>query len=160
MECVPKNDTPSFSSTLPFRCSNTDEGMLKSYFSRIAKASETFDVAGIVGPEATRDGSSPGTSEIINVWRRAGIQDWPRRPPFTADRCLRTVFISEIGAPHLTNISFTFCLSLNAMLSAGKVRSADPPPEIKHNTKSSSVRSSRYPSILPAAFKPASSGIG
>ena len=52
-----------------------------------------------VGPLAMSAGSSPGTSEITSASVRAGNAAAASRPPLTADSCLRTAFISPIGAP-------------------------------------------------------------
>ena len=51
----------------------------------------------IVGPDAITAGSSPGTSEIASVTTSAGEATAASLPPFTADRCFRTEFISDIG---------------------------------------------------------------
>ena len=69
------------------------------YLSSTARASAKVEASGTVGPEAMTAGSSPGTSEITRVTSRAGWAAAASRPPLMADRCLRTVFISPIGAP-------------------------------------------------------------
>ena len=89
-----------------------------------------------------------------------GCAGAPSRPPFTAERCFRTVLISEIRAPHRSSISLTVCLSCSVISPAGSVSNAEPPPETRHNTKSSLERSSTTARIFFAAARPAASGIG
>ena len=62
--------------------------------------------SGVQGPDAISVGASPVTSEIISASTRA-----PRRaaaiasrPPAICDKCLRTMFISPIGAPLASSI--------------------------------------------------------
>ena len=47
-----------------------------------------------VGPDAMTDRSSPVTSEIANVKIRAGAAANAKRPPLSAERCLRMQFTS------------------------------------------------------------------
>ena len=44
------------------------------------------------------------------------------------ERCLRTQFISPIGAPDRSSAALTACLSASVSPGAGKLRSAEPPP--------------------------------
>ena len=106
------------------------------------------------------DGSSPGTSLISSVTTRAGAQAAAKRPPLIADRCLRTQFISEIVAPLLSNSLLIRCLSASSKPSAGSVNKDDPPPEIRHTTKSLSVSPSVMASMRRVASRPAASGTG
>jgi hypothetical protein len=50
-------------------------------------------------------------------------------------------FISEIVAPDLRSAALTDCLSARVMPGSGNGISAEPPPEIRQRTKSSSQRS-------------------
>ena len=85
-------------------------------------------------------GSSPGTSEISRFSTRAGWQAAARRPPLIADRCRRTQFISPMVAPERSSARFSACLSASVRPAAGIGSSAEPPPEIRHSTRSSAPR--------------------
>ena len=120
--------------------SRTADGTTMRYFSRISSACALVVGSAAVGPDATRAGSSPGTSEMISATTFAGCAANARRPPLIADRCLRTQLISEMGAPLASSARVTFCLSSRLIPGAGNVSSEDPPPEISANTRSSGVR--------------------
>src|SRR5438874_733937 len=63
-------------------------------------------------------GSSPVTSEMISA--STGARDAAaRRPPWIAERCLRTVFISWIAAPLLSSWAVTFFRSAIGTSGAG-----------------------------------------
>jgi hypothetical protein len=66
----------------------------------VSTASASAGVVGgaIDGPEPTRCAAAAPTSARINVDTRAGAAAAASRPPFTADRWVRTVFRSAIGA--------------------------------------------------------------
>jgi hypothetical protein len=106
------------------------------------------------------DGSSPGTSLMVSVTTRAGAQAAASRPPLMRDRCLRTQFISEMLAPLLSSSRLMRCLSSSVRPSAGSVSSAEPPPEIRHSTRSSGVRPCVQARMRCAAARPAASGTG
>src|SRR5690606_26651517 len=92
------------SSTSPFEPrvmrSTTASGFLILYFLRIRSASWNVESSGQVGPEEMIPRSSPTTSEMI---RDTTVHDLSMYriscPPLTADKCLRTEFISCIVAP-------------------------------------------------------------
>ena len=117
-------------------------------------------VSGTVGPEPITEGSSPGTSEIIKVRSCAGLAASARRPPLMAERCLRTVFISPMGAPLRRRARLMACLSAREMPSAGSDRSEEAPPDIRQSTRSSAERPCTMCSMRVAAAWPASSGTG
>ena len=98
---------------------------------RTARASAGVEVSPTVGPEAISAGSSPGMSEIISDSTRAGQAAAASWPPFTRLRCLRTMFISPIGAPEARRASLTACFSARVIAPAGCTRSAEPPPETR-----------------------------
>ena len=79
---------------------------------------------------------------------------------FDAERCLRTQFISEIGAPELSKAWLMRCLSVKFKPSTGSDNKAEPPPEIRQSTTSSAVRPCVKSKIRCAACKPAASGTG
>ena len=54
------------------------------------------------------------------------------RPPWIADRCLRTVFMSWIGAPERSSSRVVALRSAMAMPSAGSESRLEPPPETQH----------------------------
>ena len=103
------------------------------------RASAKVVGSGTVGPEAITEGSSPGTSLMRYVTTRAGWAAAARRPPFTAERCLRTQFISAIVAPLRSRAAFTARLSSSETPSAGSASSAEPPPEMRQMSRSSAV---------------------
>ena len=104
--------------------------------------------------------SSPGTSEIASVTARAGQAAAARRPPLTAERCLRTQLISEMVAPDRSNSPVTARLSASETPGAGAASSADPPPESRHSKRSSSPSPAARLRISSAAASPAPSGTG
>ena len=126
----------------------------------MARASASVVGSGTVGPDAIADGSSCGTSEIASVTISAR---WPARaslPPLIRDRCLRTTFISPIGAPERSSARLTCCFCAKLTPSAGAIQFAEPPPEISTSNRSSAVASAASRSVSSAAFSPASSGTG
>src|SRR5579862_3647296 len=73
------------------------------YLAMTLRASAQVVGSGRVGPEARAVSLPTGTSEMARVRTVAGCAACARRPPFTAERCLRTVLISWIAAPHVTS---------------------------------------------------------
>ncbi len=141
--------------------SSAAAGPFMRYFFRIFKASWNVDLSGQVGPEAITPRSSPATSEII---REMTVHDlstcrssWP---PLTADRCLRTAFISCMVAPERRSWSVIFCLSSSDTPWAGSGIRAEPPPEIRTNTMSPRRALPSTSRIFPVPFTPALSGTG
>ena len=95
------------------------------------------------------------------VTTRAGFAAVASRPPLIAERGLRTVFISPIGAPERSKARFTACLSSSVNPGrGGRLSSEDPPPEISAITRSSSVSPSTIRRIRAAALRPFASGTG
>ena len=154
--------SPGFgvSSAARARWSIADRGSVMPYLSSTARASAKVEASGTVGPEAMTAGSSPGTSEITRVTSRAGWAAAASRPPLMADRCLRTAFISPIGAPERSRAALTACLSARVRPGAGRLSKADPPPEISASTRSSGPSPRTISSMRPAARWPFSSGTG
>jgi hypothetical protein len=103
----------------------------------MATASAQVVASGTVGPLAMTEGSSPGTSLMVSVTTRAGAQAAASRPPLMRDRCLRTQFISTMLAPEFSRSRLMRCLSSSVRPSAGSVSRAEPPPEMRHSTRSS-----------------------
>ena len=64
--------------------------------SRTSLASADVEGSPTVGPEAIVEIWFPGTSDTARVNVEAGYDAAANRPPFIAERCLRTVFISLI----------------------------------------------------------------
>ena len=142
------------------RASATAAGTLMANFSMTSKASSVVVGSATVGPEAMTAGSSPGTSDINRLTMPAGLAAAARRPPLMALKCLRTQFISPMVAPDLSNAEFTACLSSRVSPAAGRVNSAEPPPEIRASNRSSALKSLARPRIRSAACRPAVSGTG
>ena len=132
-------------------------GSTTPYCITIARTPARDGVPGTVSPLAMVPGSSPGTSLITSVTTRAGYAAAASRPPLMADRCLRTAFITPIGAPHASRDAFTACLSASVMPGPGSAARAEPPPEISASTRSSgpnpatSASSARAPASLFAS---------
>ena len=123
------------------RCRRTALGQLDAVAGEDRRARRPTVVgSGTVGPLAITAGSSPGTSEISSETVRAGNAAAASRPPLIRDRCLRTQFISSIEAPERSSALLIACLSASERPSGGRVSSAEPPPEIRAMTRSSSPR--------------------
>src|SRR5262249_62411887 len=69
------------------------------YFAANPWQSETVVESGRVGPEARASAAWSGTSETRMETCCAGEAACARRPPLTAERCLRMVLISAMVAP-------------------------------------------------------------
>ena len=161
--CAPASrGSPSFgvSSRPCLRWRMTAAGSSIPYLRSTARASAKVVGSGTVGPEPITAGSSPGTSEIRRLTRRAGWQAVPSRPPLMAERCLRTALISPIAAPERSSAPVTACLSASAIPGAGRVSSAEPPPETRQSARSSAPSPSAMARMRAAASRPPASGTG
>ena len=139
----------------------TASSTVRSYFATSARASASVVGSGTVGPDAIADGSSCGTSEIASVTISAAR--WPARasrPPLIRDRCLRTMFISPIGAPERSSARFTCCFCANETPSAGAIQFAEPPPDNSTSNRSSAVASGGEAQRLVGGFQPGFVGHG
>ena len=105
-------------------------------------------------------GESPGTSEIASVTSFAGAQAAASLPPLIAESCLRMRFIVPIGAPEASSALLTSFLSSSVRPGAGKVSSAEAPPEISAITWSSGRKFCTAAMIFRAASSLAASGTG
>ena len=108
------------------------------YFSTMRFAWSQVDESGYAGPEAIISSGSPMMSDSTIAYTLAGAQANANFPPFTAESRLRTVFISTISAP-LAKSAFVRAANSSAGIS-GFSNKADPPPESKNSTVSSSER--------------------
>ncbi len=123
----------------------------------MARTAAREGVPGTVSPLAMTAGSSPGTSLISRLTTRAGHAAAASRPPLMAERCLRTAFITPIGAPQASRAAFTACLSASVSPGPGSAARAEPPPETSASTRSSapspatSASSARAPASLFAS---------
>src|SRR6185437_12484276 len=87
--------------------------------------------SGSVGPEATALGSSPATSDRIQLsCSTPAPAAAANLPPLKAELCLRTRLISPIGAPLATRRRFRARKS-SKLPCSGTSAMADPPPEIR-----------------------------
>jgi hypothetical protein len=77
-----------------------------------------------------------------------------------AERCRRTQFISLMLAPDFSSALLTACLSSSVRVSAGATRREEPPPEIRHKTRSSAVKPWTSAWMRREALMPAVSGTG
>ena len=89
-----------------------------------------------VGPEAITEGSPSRRRSRLNSRRRAA-----RRQPAALDRrqVLAHAFISSIAARQASSAALMRCLSASVSPSAGRLSSAEPPPEIRHTATSSAL---------------------
>ena len=133
----------------------TAAGSSIPYLRSTPRASAKVVGSGTVGPEPITAGSSPGTSEIRRLTRRAGWQAAPSRPPLMAERCLRTALISPMAAPERSSAPVTACLSASAIPGAGRVSSAEPPPEMRQSARSSAPSPSDQGEDARCGFAPA-----
>src|ERR1700676_1719190 len=142
---------------------NREGGSLlrKSNSARI-RATSCMDVgSGSVGPEASADSFPNGTSEMARVIFLERGAAAARRPPFTADKCLRMVLMDSMEAPQETNALCTACISASDTDDAsGNSLSAEPPPESKKITSVFSSHDCRSCSMASAAFQLCWSGTG
>ncbi len=83
---------------------------------------------------------SPMMSLSTTVYTCAGAQAKAKRPPLTAERRLRRVFISTMFAPQAKSWRVTSAISSAGM--SGFSNRALPPPESKNSTLSSGRRPS------------------
>jgi hypothetical protein len=104
-------------------------------------------------------GSSPVTSEITSASTRAFVAA-ASCPPWIDERCLRTVFMSWIGAPLARRARVTALRSAIDTPATGIARSAEPPPETSASSRSSGPSVRAAARISRAAPWPASSGTG
>ena len=105
-------------------------------------------------------GSSSGTSEMATVTSRAGWACSASRPPLMRERCLRSVFISVIGAPQASNARVTVCFSRRDRPAAGAIQFAEAPPiSCQHHIVGPS-RDRPAPGYRGSRATPASSGTG
>ena len=130
------------------------------YFSTIEKASSEVEASAQAGPEAMESGLSPRMSLKAMQYTFAGEQISANLPPFTPERCLRTVFISTISAPHFSIWSVISRKSANVRAPAGFSNKAEPPPETRKNTVSFSFRSEMASMIFSVPRIVFSSGRG
>ncbi|MNN19688.1 hypothetical protein D3C81_1329400 [compost metagenome] len=112
-----------------------------------------------VGPEAIALGSSPATSETISVVTGAWLA-CASRPPWMRETCLRTMFMSVIGAPQRSNSLVVAFRSAIGMPSAGSDSRLEPPPETSTSSRSCGVSDCTAARISAAACSPDSSGTG
>ncbi len=125
----------------------------------MASASAYVLASGQVGPDAMALGSSPVTSLMISVVIGA-LQAAARRPPWMRDKCLRTMFMSVIGAPDFSRDFVTAFRSAIGTAATGSDSRLEPPPETSAMSLSSGPREATRARISAAAFSPSSSGTG
>src|SRR5512134_47834 len=106
------------------------------------------------------EGSSPGTSDRRRAHTAAGRAARASSPPFTAERCLRTELNGAMSAPAERSSRKTSVFSSADIPSAGAETIAEPPPDRRAITRSSSRTAARRARISLAAVRLPSSGIG
>ena len=90
-----------------------------------------------VGPDAIAAGSSPGTSEISRLTTLAGCAAAASLPPLIAERCLADrVHLGDVGAAGEQRLVHRL-LVRERQPWAGSASRDEPPPEIRHRTRSS-----------------------
>ena len=103
-------------------------------------------------------GRSPSTSDSRTDTTRAGAQCCAKRPPFTAERRLRTAFIAAISAP--LRRSRCVISRRRASGTSGSSNRALAPPDSSTRTVSSAVSPCVSASARRAAAKARASGTG
>ena len=68
-----------------------------------SRTSATVEWSGEVGPEDSASSERSGTSGSSRLTLAASGAAMASRPPFTAEKCLRRVLISPIGAPEASS---------------------------------------------------------
>ena len=117
--------------------------------------------SGSVGPDARADSLPAGTSVTASVIFLAVPAAAASLPPFTAERCFRTVFIASIGAPQVTSARCTACTSSNCISpQSGSSTNADPPPDIRKITTVPSSQLSISRKMASADFQLSALGTG
>ena len=101
---------------------------------------------------------SPMTSDSTTENTCAGAHSCANRPPLTAERRLRTVFISTMSAPLASSCFVTDASAPPSM--SGLSNSALPPPESRNNTRSSAPSGATRSMAACVAAKEFSSGTG
>ena len=83
----------------------TDGGSLacRSYFASSCATSATVEWSGEVGPEESASRERRGTSGTSRLTLAASGAAMARRPPLTAEKCLRRVLTSLMGAPEASS---------------------------------------------------------
>src|SRR2546428_3816043 len=103
---------------------------------------------------------SPTTSEMMSDRTVAGYNFSARRPPLKSERCFLTALVSSIFAPDFRRRLVVFCLSERVNPMEGSGMRAEPPPEIRQITKSSSEGCPTSRSMFLTPRTPPSLGIG
>ena len=75
-------------------------------------------------------------SERMSATTRAGWATRASCPPLTREMCLRSVLISRMSAPQARRDLVSACFSESEMPSTGAGVKAEPPPEMRTNTRS------------------------
>ncbi len=128
--------------------------------SNIDHASPNIVGSATVGPEAITSSGSPTTSERIRLMTGDGDASCANCPPLSCEMCFRMVLISLMVAPQLSRTWVRACRSASEMPATGDVNRAEPPPEMRHSTRSRLVVLRSRSAICPAPCRPASSGTG
>jgi hypothetical protein len=130
------------------------------YFSRTRQASAKVVGSGTVGPEAMASSGLPTTSDRMRLTTVAGRARRASWPPLSAERCLRTAFVSTMVAPQRRSAPVIACLSASETPPAGRGINAEPPPEMTTSARSRGVRLARVATMRAAPACPAASGVG
>ena len=133
---------------------------VRANFSSTPSASRKVVGSPVAGPEPMEVSWSPITSEITSAAARPGGSRGMRPPPLTAERCLRTVLISWMSAPHASSRELTRDLSSRVIPAAGATSSADAPPVSSTSTRLSRPTRLRSSSNRVVASTELRSGTG
>ncbi len=139
----------------------TEPGTLSmsEYRSSTSCASANVVESGTVGPEPMNSRRSPTTSEMRRLTTRPFARA-ARRPPLMSLRCLRTVLISRMFAPHSSMSFVVSILSPRLRGGDGRGRRLELPPESRKRQRSLSSMLSTSWTIRRAAARPFESGTG
>ena len=97
-----------------------------------SRTSATVEWSGDVGPEESASSERSGTSGSSRLTLVASGAAMARRPPLTAEKCLRRVLISLMGAPEASSAWWKALVSSRVICgSRGRSNMAEPPPEMR-----------------------------
>ena len=114
-----------------------------------------------MGPEESASSERSGTSGKSRLTLAASGAAMANRPPLTAEKCLRRVLISLIGAPEASSTRWNSMVSSSEMRgSSGRSNMAEPPLEMRKMISVSFLAFLRKASVARAASNDSSLGSG
>ena len=128
--------------------------------STMATHCANVDGSATVGPEPIAAGDRRSHRRSRACRTSVHFARCRKRPPVTAERCLRTALISSISAPPFTSSRFADCTSANDKPAAGSTSNAEAPPVNTKNIVSPAAAASTACISCCVPARPAASGTG